>query len=261
MPAFCLDHLSLVDLDARALIETAADAGFASVSLFAMPIPISPARDLLNDAAARAEVFTALRVTGLAVGIVEPFMLQPTIDWPLFQRLAALTAELGGTVNMLGMDDDPARLRDSLGRLVEICRAAGAPAIIEAYPLSTIVNQAMAMELAESLGPDVGLCVDSLHVIRSGGCWADVAALPPARIRHVQLNDGPLAPPENRQVEAVYERLLPGEGAFDLRALLPALPAHATIAVEAPARSLKHLGPVERAAALMGSLQRLFASQ
>jgi len=258
MPDFCLDHLSLVDLDALTLIEAAADAGFAAVSLFATPIPIGGAKNLIEDAAARAAVFAALRATGLSVGIVEPFMLEPQIDWPLFERLAGLTAELGGTVNMLGMDDEPERLRDSLVRLVDIARAAGAPVIMEPFPLSAIRTPAVALELAQALGEDVGLCIDSLHVIRSGGSWADVAALPPDRIRHVQLNDGPLAPPANRGREAALERLLPGEGAFDLRALLPLLPAHATIAVEAPRRALPGEAPAERAARLMTAMQGLF---
>jgi len=255
---FCLDHLSLVDLEARALIEVAADAGFAAVSLFATPIPISSARDLVHDAAARAEVFAALRATGLAVGIVEPFMLEPVIDWPLFERLAALVAELGGTVNMLGLDDEPARLQDSSARLVELCRTAGARSTIEAYPLSVVRTPAMALELAETLGTDVGLCVDSLHVIRSGAGWRDIAALPPLRIRHVQLNDGPLAAPADRQEEAVFDRMLPGEGAFDLRALLPLLPEHATIAIEAPLRALAQRDPAARAPALLQSMQQLF---
>jgi len=259
MRPFCLDHLSLVDLDALSLIEAAATADFAAVSLFASPIPISRARDLVNDAAARAEVISALQSTGLSVGIVEPFMLQPVIDWPHLERLVALTAEMGGTVNMLGMDDEPARLRDSLERLVAICRGFGVPAIIEAFPMSVIANHAMALALAEELGPDVGLCVDSLHVIRSGCTWADVAVLPPARIRHVQLNDGPLQAPADRGREAALARQLPGDGEFGLTGLLPFIPEHATVAVEAPLAGRSDLKPKQRAAQMMESMTRLFA--
>ncbi len=260
MRQFCLDHLSLVDLDALSLIKAAATAGFASVSLFAAPIPISPARDLVNDTAARAEVLSALRSTGLSVGIVEPFMLEPKIDWPHLERLVALTAEIGGTVNMLGMDDDLARLRGSLERLVRICRDLGVPAIIEAFPMSVIANHAMALALAEDLGPDVGLCVDSLHVIRSGCTWADVAALPPARIRHVQLNDGPMQAPEDRGREAALARQLPGDGEFGLKGLLSSIPEHAMVAVEAPLARRSDLTPAQRAAEMMGSMIQLFAS-
>ncbi|MFT4054409.1 MAG: TIM barrel protein [Novosphingobium sp.] len=257
-PRFCLDHLSLVDLDAEQLIAIAADAGFAAVSLFVTPIPISAAADLVADATRRKAVTRSLAATGLGVGIVEPFMLDAAPDWACLQRSAALAAALGGTVNILGMDDEAARLQDGMARMVGIARSEGAPVTIEAYPASTVRTQAQALQLAEALGPDVGLCIDSLHVIRSGGTWADVAALPPERIRHVQLNDGPLEAPADRTDEAVFGRAPPGEGAFDLPALLPLLPAHATIAVEAPSRALAELPARARAARLMAVMRLLF---
>lgn len=80
VPSFCLDHLSLVDLDALTLIEAAASAGFASVSLFVTPIPISSTPDLMVDSAAREAVLLALRETGLGFGVVEPFMLDAAPD-------------------------------------------------------------------------------------------------------------------------------------------------------------------------------------
>lgn len=260
MRRFCLDHLSLADLDALALIDAAATAGFAAVSLFATPVPISGAADLVDDSGARKKVLAALRATELGVGIVEPFMLEPDMDWPLLEGLAELTAQMQGTANILGMDDEPQRMQDSLQRLVDICRKAGAPAIIEAFPLSAISTPAIALELVQELGNDIGLCIDTLHVIRGGGSWADVAALPPERIRHVQFNDGMLQTPADRWREAVLDRLLPGEGEFDLAALLPHLPAHATIAVEAPSLSLASLPASERSERLHKSMQRLFAT-
>jgi sugar phosphate isomerase/epimerase len=258
-PAFCLDHLSLVDLDALTVIDAAAHAGFAAVSLFVTPIPISPTPDLIADKQARKAVVAALRDTGLRVGIVEPFMLDADPDWLLLERSAELAAEIGGAVNILGLDEDHARLRESLAHMVEICRKVQAPAIIEAYPLSSIRSPAQALGLAQGLGADVGLCVDTLHVIRTGCGWADVAALPPDRIRHVQLNDGPLQAPHDRVNEAVFDRQLPGQGEFGLQALLPLLPGHATIAIEAPSRALRQGEPHERAVRLMQSMQDLYA--
>lgn len=256
---FCLDHLSLVNLDALTVIEAAASAGFAAVSLFVTPIPISPTPDLVADRRARSAVIAALRDTGLRAGIIEPFMLEADPDWALLESSVELTAELGGTVNILGLDPDHARLRESLARMVEICRQAAVPAIIEPYPLSSIRSPAQALEIAHSLGAEVGLCIDTLHVMRSGGSWDDVACLPADRIRHVQLNDGPMEPPQDRVNEAVFDRLLPGEGEFNLGALLPLLPAHATIAVESPSRALAKGEPHERAVRLMDAMKTLYA--
>lgn len=257
MTPLCLDHLSLVDLTALELIEVAARLGYARVSLFVGTLPLSPALDLGADSAARAAVARALAAHGLSCGIIEPFMLTNNVDWDQARRFAAIAAEFGGFVNALGFDHEPARLTESLARLAQIAGEAGAPMVIEAFPLSRIRTQAEALAHAERLGPDVGLCVDTLHVIRSGGSWADVAALPPARIRHVQVSDGTAEPPEDRFHEAVAGRLPPGEGAFNLAALLPVLPASAILAVEAPFQAPPGLTPLQRGEIQLRAMRRL----
>lgn len=259
MRPICLDHLSLVDLGATELVRLAADLGFARASLFVTPIPIGPATDFTLDRAARSDLLAALRETGVGVGIVEPFMLDKAPDWDLMERTAALAAEIGGTVNVLGFDADRVRLQDSLGRLADMARRAGADMTIEAYPLSRIRDLREALDLAVLAGPDVGLCIDTLHVIRSGGGWADVAALPAARIRHVQINDGPLEPPADRVAESIRTRTPPGDGAFDLPSLLPYVPDHAVLAVEAPFEA-PGLSAMERGRILMDAARRLLKS-
>lgn len=259
MRAFCLDHLSLTELDALGLIAVAADAGFGAVSLFVEPLPICDTPDLVKNAAARLAVASALRDRGLGVGIVEPFMIDREPDVARMQRRAALAAELGGMVNILGLEPDAAKLADGVAEVVRLCRIEGAPVVIEAYPASAIRTQGAALALAESLGPDVRLTVDSLHVIRSGGSWADVAALPPERIGHIQLNDGLLAEPESRMEEAVFGRLLPGAGEFDLPALIPYLPMHATLAVEAPERRPPDTTAAQQAKRLYEAMVALLA--
>lgn len=257
MRPICLDHLSLSDLTAIELIDVAAQLGCAAVSLFVTPLPLGPYRDLVNDAAARADVVSALRDTALSVGIVEPFMLDDAIDWDMLQRTAALTAELGGTINTLCFDKDRARLESSLGRLADISRAEGAAMAIEGFTLSTARTIGDTLKLAEIAGTDVGLTIDTLHVVRTGGSWADVAAVPPERIFHVQLNDGPLIAPDNLYQEATLERLPPGEGAFDLASLVPLIPQTARVAVEAPFRAPAGATPLARARTLVDATRKL----
>jgi sugar phosphate isomerase/epimerase len=257
---FCLDHLSLVDVDALTLVRIASLAGFARVSLFVSPVPISSTPDLTKDGAALREIKALMRDEGVAAGIVEPFLLDENPDWEALKRRAALAAELGATVNILGMDNAPMRLAHSLESMVAISREAGAAAIIEAYPLSAIPTVQDALQHAETLGPDVGLCIDTLHVRRGSACWADLAALPPQRIAHVQVSDGPLVAPEDRFAEAVFDRGLPGTGSFDLEDLAARLPGYPTdrFAVEAPSRSLSGMAPEKRAAALMRAMEMVF---
>lgn len=257
MRTLCLDHLTLSDLSAFDLIDIAARLEFTRVSLFVTPLPLGPYRDLINKPTARAEVVAALRANNIGVGIVEPFMLEAQPDWPLLERTVELTAELGGRINLLGFDNEPARLRESVCRLSEVANQYGVQACIEAFPLSTVRNINDALELAQAAGSHVGLCIDTLHVIRSGGSWNDVAALPPERIFHVQVNDGPLQPPADRYLEATLERLPPGKGEFGLERFLPLIPEAAVLAVEAPFKAPAGMSPLERARIVRDGLQQL----
>ena len=254
-----LDHLSLVDLTALEFVHVAAELGCAGVGLYVSPVSMGPALDLTTDHAARREVIGAVRAGGLAVGIVEPCLLREAPDWALLERTVALAADLGGGVNCIGFDPDVSRLHDSIGRLATLAASAGITLTVESYALSTLRTPADALAAARSAGPGVRLSVDALHVIRSGCTWADVAALPPEMIAHVQLNDGPLAAPADRFDEAVYGRLPPGQGEFDLRGLLAVVPATARLAIEAPFRAPAGLTPLERGRILVEATRALIA--
>jgi sugar phosphate isomerase/epimerase len=101
--------------------------------------------------------------------------------------------------------------------------------------------------------------VDALHLSRSGGGPADVAAVPAERIAYVQLCDAPAkAPPFDRLVhEARNERLHAGEGALWLDALLDALPDDIAISVEVP-RSIDAGKSVAERARLAGDAARKY---
>jgi sugar phosphate isomerase/epimerase len=257
--AICLDHLSLSDLTAIELIEVAARLDCNAVSLFVTPLPIGPYRDLVNDRAARAEVRTALRDTGIEIGVIEPFLIGADIDWAMIQAIVELTAELGGTVSALALDQDRERLAASLGRLSELVRRAGTRMAIENFTLSAARTPGDALTLANAAGDDVGLTVDVLHIMRAGGNWGDVAALPADRIFHVQLSDGPRRMPADLMLEATQRRLPPGEGEFELTRLLPLLPLTARLAVEAPFAAPAGMTPLERGRQIVGATRTLLA--
>jgi len=255
----CLDHLTLFDVTALDLIKVAAQLDCEAVSLFVTPTPLGPYRDLVTDIPARAEVLRALRDTGLSVGIVEPFMLAPHIDWDLIERTAELAAELGGTINALCFDKEAARQRASFGRLADIARRAGARMAIEGFTLSTVRTPADALAMADSVGPEIGLTIDTLHIIRTGGGWADLAALPQDRIVHVQINDGPREAPADLLREATVARLPPGQGEFDIASFLPCVPDSARIAVEAPFDAPPGMTPLDRARIAVDAMRALMA--
>ncbi len=257
MRPLCLDHLSLSDLDALELIDVAAKLDCTAVSLFVTPLPLGPYRDLVNDRGAKADVVGTLQENGLSVGIVEPFMLDNKTDWNLLERTAALAAEIGGTVNALCFDSDQIQREKSVCRLADITRREGVKMAIEAFTLSTARTPADALALAELAGSHVGLTIDTLHLIRTGGSWADFASLPPERIFHVQLVDGPRLPPKDLYLEATLERLPPGRGEFELVSLIPMIPDTACVAVEAPFRAPPGMTPLERGRIIVNATRKL----
>jgi sugar phosphate isomerase/epimerase len=257
-PAFCLDHLSLYDVGALELIDVSAELGCDAVSLFVSPLPLGPYLDLVRDRGARSDVVRALASNGLSVGIVEPFLLEEQIDWEQMERTVDLAAELGGTINALCFDDEPLRLQASFGGLAGLARSAGVRMAVEAFTLSSVRTQSEALAMADTVGLEIGLTVDTLHIIRTGGSWADVDALPPERIWHVQLADGPLLPPDDLMREATVARLAPGTGEFELEVLIPRLPATARLAVEAPFTAPDGMSPLARARIMIDGARSLF---
>lgn len=259
MRPLCLDHLSLSDLNALELIDVAAKLDCAAVSLFVTPLPLGPYRDLVNDKSARAEVVSALREARIGVGVIEPFMLDDSIDWELIERTVGLAVELGAVANVLALDKDTERLKESVCRLADITRTEGAKMAIENFTLSMARTPSDALALANVAGASVGLTVDVLHVMRTVGTWADFAALPPERIFHVQLSDGPRKAPANLLREATHERLPPGQGEFYLASLIPTIPKNARIAVEAPFCAPPGMSALERARIIVEATRKLVA--
>lgn len=76
------------------------------------------------------------------------------------------------------------------------------------------------LELADAIGENVGLLVDSFHVHTSGTPWEQLAEIPAKRIVLVHLNDAPGGPVASLKD---FKRELPGEGVLDLCAFLGAL--------------------------------------
>jgi sugar phosphate isomerase/epimerase len=75
-----------------------------------------------------------------------------------------------------------------------------------------------------------------MHVVRSGGGAADLAALDPDLIGYVQVCDTLLAPDENYGDASANQRMPIGEGEFPILDMLNALPRDGVFGVEAPLR-------------------------
>ncbi len=76
-----------------------------------------------------------------------------------------------------------------------------------------IFTPGLMLELADAVGPNVGLLVDAFHCHASGTPFAEIAGLPKEKIVLCHFNDAPKV--AQHQIEDGH-RLLPGEGVIDL---------------------------------------------
>jgi sugar phosphate isomerase/epimerase len=109
--------------------------------------------------------------------------------------------------------------------------------------------------------PNVGVLVDALHLDRSAGTAAEVAALSPGMIALAQLCDAPAVSPAEASLpaEARTSRLHPGQGGLQLGALLDALPAELPLSIEVPNASYAGLTAADRARTAGAAARRFLA--
>lgn len=241
MKRLALDHITAVDAGPMELVTAAAEAGCAGICLFMEPmavLPHMPAFDLYGDAGQRRALRAHLQASGVALDLVYPFTLAGRTDVANLEPALACAAELGaGLVNALIYDRDAGRRLDKLGAFGDLAEKHGLGVALEFYPVSQTRSLAEALELVTALGRAgrVGVNVDLLHLMRSGGSIAELAAAPAEMILYAQIADGPeKCVTETLDEEASTARMLAGEGVFDVAGFVKALPDACPISVEIP---------------------------
>jgi sugar phosphate isomerase/epimerase len=263
-----LSTLTLDGVETAELIDAAADGGFAAVTLrvaaafpgenppLASPGAIDEARGRLAD-------------RGLGVLDAELIKLTPGAEDAEFETVLDRAAALGAKYVMT-VNDDPDEVA-AIGAFVRVCELAAARGLRPALefmvwrPTSTLER---AYRIVGEAGHPAGaVLVDALHLIRSGGSPAAVAALverSPGRFPYLQLCDAPAAPPaagdSGLRDEALRGRLLPGEGGLPLGELLAAMPLDASISVEVPNEKLRRLPAAEVARRAAEATEQLLST-
>lgn len=272
-------HLTLLRLSPPELVTTAAEAGYDFVGIRVKAVtegehqyPMQPGSPMSRETLRR------LDDTGLTVRDIEFLTLRPDTgpdDWqPALEAGAALGAS---TFSVVGVDDDPARLTDTLARLTADGAAYGIRPTLEPISYQPVSRVADAAAIARATGAAVLL--DALHIQRGGSSLDDVRALEPELVPCIQLCDGPLAVPQTLelpaelplgmkadgsvlQVEARVQREVVGEGGLPLAELLAAVPAATPISVEVPhARLQARLSATEFATYNLRAVQALLARE
>ncbi|UUT36173.1 TIM barrel protein [Microbacterium elymi] len=198
------------------------------------------------------ETIARLRDTGVVVRDVEFLPITAETgpdDWnPALETGALLGA---GVLTVAGADADRSRLVDTLARLTVDAAQFGIRPALEAISYQVVSRVDDAAAIARATG--AALMLDPLHIQRGGSSIDDVAALDPDLIPVLELCDAPLRLADDgpgsadaRQYEARKNRLLIGDGALPLAALLAAAPAGTPVSLEIPNERLQaELSPTE----------------
>ncbi len=254
-----LAHLSLIAFSPEQLVRAAGEAGFDLVDL--RLAPATPTDQVYAGDALKALCLSLppiLRDAGLGVWDVEIIRLNERTRAEDYLPLMETAARLGARRMKLVCDSaDHARIAEVMGRLCDLAAPFGLVMDLEYMIFSGVRSLGAALDLVARVGrPNLKVLVDALHWVRAGD-GARLTSAEPGRLGYVQLCDGPLRGPTERDAliqEARNHRLAPGEGEFPLDDLLAAMPGAPVASVEvplppghAPLAHARHLARTSRA--------------
>lgn len=237
MNPLSLAHLTVLDQPPPDMIRMAARLGYDSVGLRLIRVTdTSAGYPLHNDPAALRATRAALDDTGIIVNDIEFVRLTPGFRPGDLTAFLEAGAVLGARhVICAPYDPDLARLADNLAAFQAAARPLGLSCVLEFFPWTNVPDLATALRVV--LAADVGVLVDTLHFDRSGSRLDDLAAVPAGRLPFAHLCDAPVQPPystDDLLLAGRAERLPPGEGQIDLRAILARLPPGIPLGLEVP---------------------------
>lgn len=263
-----LEFLGVFGLSPVDLVHLAADLGCQFIGTVPAPIEYSPegfARwNLLEDGALRRELRSALSERGIELllgdgnaflpGVEAKDALAPHLD--LYQELGVQR------VNSISFEPSLQRTLDQFAIFVEMAVERGMKPSIEFCPISVIGDLETGVKAVRHAGEHARLLVDTMHFFRAGSSIEELANVADL-IGHIQLCDAPRTPaiPDYLE-EAMFERLIPGEGDAPLTRILAALPKVKTVGLEIPLRSLAEqgVGPRERMERCVAASRKVLAA-
>jgi sugar phosphate isomerase/epimerase len=228
---------SLQDSGQLDSIDATIAAGYDGIGLRVHRSPGLPFHPVVGDAALIREM--KARLAGLPVLDLYSFYLQPETDVASFAPAMELGASFGAKyATVMGADTDWSRQRDNFVRTCDLARQFGLICSLEFAVIRPLATLPQTVQLITEAKRDAVMCIDPLHLARSGGSPADVKALPVKYFPYAQISDGVLEPGEPNPALfgklGMGQRKMPGEGTLPLRALLAALPKDVPLSVELP---------------------------
>lgn len=238
-----LHQITANELSPARLVEVAAAVGCEEVCLFThIPIAALPGDDAptlfpVVDREGLSALRDSLSANDITVGNVEFFPVTVDVDIEIYREGFELAAAIGAKRAVTHIHDpNDASAVDTLGRLGELAAQHGLRLGLEFMGLTpacaSIERAAWFTQQAGSA--NVGIGVDALHLIRTGGVPADVARIPAELFTYAQICDADGLHATGDYLHEALERKLPGDGDFPLAAFVAALPAGIAVDVEVP---------------------------
>jgi sugar phosphate isomerase/epimerase len=141
-----------------------------------------------------------------------------------------------------GVDDD--RFADRFGELCDLAAPHGIGCSLEFMAFMSVRDLPQALAVLDRVNrPNAAVLIDNLHLARTGGTVADVAAISAGRLPYLQLCDAPAAAPGELVVEALDGRLLLGDGHLPITELVDVLPAQTALSMEVRCAALRSAFP------------------
>lgn len=263
-----LGMLSVFGLPPIEFVALAAELGCRHISAAVRGMPLVPLGyppfSLTDDAALRKDLLAAMDDRGVTISLGDGFLVLPGAEVDALSPDLDALAELGvPRINAVSLDPDLSRTFDQFAALTELAARRNIGTVVELVPGLTIGDLTTGLAAADYVGrSDFRLLIDTMHLVRSGAGATELAAIDPGRIGYAQLNDTTLRPvTDNYMEEAMFERLVPGDGELPLRDILSVLPVDTVIEIEVPQRSLALAGvsPIERLRPCVAAARRLLA--
>ena len=190
------------------------------------------------------------RLADLPVFDLYSFYLEPDTDVASFAPAMELGASFGAKyATVMGADTDWSRQRDNFVKTCDLAKQFGLTCSLEFAVIRPLATLPQTVRLITEAKRDAVICIDPLHLARSGGSAGRREGARPRNTSPTRRSPTACSNRASRTrrcsaSSGSAQRKMPGEGTLPLREILAALPQDIPLSVELP----HSLAPLARSA-------------